>query len=560
LENPARALERFQRSMLACFIVYARALAPYSRGMFRVPAVQFIDKRLINSMAELFQPTSEQRSDEHFWPNSLRTRLQHNWITASQTRGTTKPDDPLVVPTDFKGTPEQTASAYFSGTPFMNLFLSNAFIDLPATTRFEHQWVVAPTGSGKTQLLQTQILADLEKVKEGASLIIIDSQGMGDGKFLSNVANLKIFAKGQPLDGKLVVLQPDPDHPLALNLFDMGQHSTELSARDRQILHTSALKMITFCLAGTTDQQQDMIEYLVQLAMVIPNATIATVRQMLVVRGLKEFQSEYSEALSIVDETVRDYFLHSFHTQIQNITKEAVLRRIMGMLRNPVFRKMYQNERNRFDMLREIDAGKVIVINTDVALMGEDACELFGRFFISLLVQATQQRTKKTPVFCYIDECQDYIASDENIASLLDKARKQNVGFVLAHQRLANIKSPNVLDALSNVAIKFAGGNVTDAATLARYMRTTPEFVADQPRLSFATFIRGQTPHAIGVKVEYGKLEAMERMTTEEHEELQRSMWERYSVSAQHPLSPDVQGSQSSPEPTESTEKWDDVV
>ena len=556
-DNVSQLLENFKSPLLNACIEIRRLVKP-TDVVFRVSVYDLISKDTVSNVLHVFDWNYSGYHNKIVFP-SLLSQLRFNWYNISKKqlgiqsfeKGNT------VAARDFEGTPREAAEQYLANTPLLNLFTAGTYFPLPPQSRFEHQWVVAPTGSGKTQLLQTQILGDLEKVKDGASLIIIDSQGMGDGKFLSNIANLKVFAKGQPLDGKLVVLQPDPDHPLALNLFDMGQHSPGLSARDRQILHTSALKMITFCLSGTSDQQQDMIEYMVQLAMVVPNATIRTVRQMLTAKDLGLFRAEFGQALAVVDETVREYFEHTFFARSQtgNVTKEAVLRRIMGMLRNPVFRKMYQNERNKFDMLTEIDAGKVIVINTDVALMGTEACELFGRFFISLLVQATQQRTNKNPVFCYIDEATDYIASDENIASLLDKARKQNVGFILSHQRLAQIRSPNVLDALSNVAIKFAGGNITDASTLAKYMRTTPEFIADQPRLSFAAFVRGQTPQALQVKLEYGKMEAMECMTEGEQRELQASMRERYAVTAASPTAP------SSPAKGGVTDvEWEDVV
>jgi hypothetical protein len=193
-----------------------------------------------------------------------------------------------------------------------------------------------------------------------------------------------------------------------------------------------------------------------------------------------------------------------------------------------------------------------------MALLGQDACELFGRFFISLLVQATQRRTADTAVYCYIDECQDYIANDENIALLLDKARKQKVGFVFAHQRLANIKSPNVLDALSNTAIKCAARTDTDAATLARYMRTTPDFISNQKKLAFAVFARDATSRALSIQVEYGLMENMERMTVDEEREIRQRMRERYCVSpSSTAASPPSSSASERPVPDS---EWEDVV
>lgn len=103
----------------------------------------------------------------------------------------------------------------------------------------------------------------------------------------------------------------------------------------------------------------------------------------------------------------------------------------------------------------------------------------------------------RLPTFVYIDECHDYIANEEKIAELIDKARKQRVSFTFAHQRLSNIKSPNVLDALSNVGIRMASRNETDATVLAKRLNTTPEYITNQPIGTFATYIRGHTPTAI---------------------------------------------------------------
>ena len=54
-----------------------------------------------------------------------------------------------------------------------------------------------------------------------------------------------------------------------------------------------------------------------------------------------------------------------------------------------------------------------MLINTAKDLLKQDGCELFGRFFISLLAQAAQERSaipedRRRSTFVYIDEAQDY--------------------------------------------------------------------------------------------------------------------------------------------------------
>jgi hypothetical protein len=206
----------------------------------------------------------------------------------------------------------------------------------------------------------------------------------------------------------------------------------------------------------------------------------------------------------------------------------------MGMMGNQTFRKMFKNRTNKFNMMQELSEAKVILINTDLAYLKADGCRLFGRFFVAQLLQAAEMRGEGLPVYCYIDEMHDYLANDENLAMLLDKARKRNIGMILAHQRLSQITSANVLDALSNVDIQIAGGNRTDATKLAGLMKTTPEEISDQLVGSFMCFVKGRTQHAVQIRVPE-VMKHMPRMTKSELERVRRTMQNKYAGSGDMP-------------------------
>jgi type IV secretory pathway VirB4 component len=68
--------------------------------------------------------------------------------------------------------------SYLRGTPFAEFFCTPYPFTIPASVRFEHTHIVGGSGHGKTQLLQTLILRDLDALSQGqGSLIVIDSQG-----------------------------------------------------------------------------------------------------------------------------------------------------------------------------------------------------------------------------------------------------------------------------------------------------------------------------------------------------------------------------------------------
>jgi hypothetical protein len=399
--------------------------------------------------------------------------------------------------------------------------------ELPLVSRFKHQWVISPSGGGKTTLLESQIIRDLDKVARGeCSVVVIDSQAVpGKESLIPNIAWLKVFAPGQPLAGKLVLLEPDPEYPLALNMFDRSLTDIRgMSARDRDMYDTSAAEMIQFCLSAMTDQQDDLFAYVVQFLMIVPDATIDDLVKILAPKGL----DNYRQYLDKADPSVQTFFNTMFDGKGFQVTRDAVLRRVAGVLKNRTFRHMFQSKRNKFSMLRELSEPKVILINTDMAYLGPGACQLFGRFFISQLVQMVQVRGAGLPVFCYIDELQDYLSDDPNLEFLNDKARKRNVGMIYAHQRLSNIKSEGVRDSLCNVDIQFAGGNRTDAKLLAELIHTTPELIQSMEPGNFMTFVKGQTRAAVQLEVKE-LLPLMARMTDAEMRQIKREMRERYA-------------------------------
>ena len=158
-------------------------------------------------------------------------------------------------------------------------------MSIPQSARFEHHWIVAGSGHGKTQTLQYLIGQDLERVAEGeASVIVIDSQG----DLIRNIAGLEAFAAGGELDGRLCLIDPtDIEYPVALNLFDVNIDRVHgYSALDRERLINSVLELYDFVLgsllsAEFTQKQGVVFRYIMRLMLHIPDANIQTLRQLM---------------------------------------------------------------------------------------------------------------------------------------------------------------------------------------------------------------------------------------------------------------------------------------
>nr|WP_317056553.1 type IV secretory system conjugative DNA transfer family protein [Roseovarius sp. W115] len=467
----------------------------------------------------------------------LADRLERNLVAASGGN----PADPGSFTRQPK-TPSQSDEkdpvrlvlSYLAGTPLASIFDQTVTYTISQSVRFEHHHIVAGSGHGKTQTLQYLIANDLEAVAAGEqSVVVLDSQG----DLIRNIASLKEFAPGGQLHDRVVIIDPtDVEYPVSLNLFDVGlERLQEYPLLERERLTNSILELYDFVLgtllaAEMTQKQNVIFRYVTRLMLHIPDATIHTLRELM------EPGSEvaFAEHIAKLEGTARRFFETEFAGKEFEQTKKQVLRRLWGILENQTFERMFSHPRSKLDLFSEMNSGKVILINTAKDLLKEQGSQIFGRFFIALIAQAAQERATirekdRTPTLVYIDEAADYF--DRNIGLILAQARKYKVGMVLAHQYLGQL-DPKLQEAFAaNTSVKFAGGvSAKDARTLAPMLYTDPRLIEQQPKGSFAAYVRGVSSGAVPLSFPLGYLEDKERLDTEDADLLRKKMRERYAV------------------------------
>jgi hypothetical protein len=253
----------------------------------------------------------------------------------------------------------------------------------------------------------------------------------------------------------------------------------------------------------------------------IPNPTLHTFKEVMV-RGLTN--------LDELNPHARQFFENretGFHSKTYDSTRKEVVWRLDYLLTNPVMRSMFSATHTRLDLGKEMDAGKVIIINNSKAILGDEGAEFFGRFFVALIARAAQQRSgrsaaTKKPCYVYIDECQSVIAKDAKIPVLLDECRSQKIALILAHQRTAQL-APPVLDAVANCAIRMANSD-DEAKYLSSKLRMDAEILQSLPRGTFGAYVRDLTPQGIQLKVSRVDLDTWPKMTNAESEAIRARM------------------------------------
>ena len=150
-----------------------------------------------------------------------------------------------------------------------------------------------------------------------------------------------------------------------------------------------------------------------------------------------------------------------------------VMNKLRPFLMRPSLRRVIGQSEPKFDLQSVFHSRRILLVNLAKGAMGIEAASLLGALVLAGLWQHAQERSriepgKRAPVFVYIDEFQDYLHLPTDLGDALAQARGLGIGFVLAHQHLAQL-SPSMragvmANARSRICFQLAQD---DAKTLA---------------------------------------------------------------------------------------------
>ena len=531
---------------------FIKALPPFPETgkQITIPLYQFIDNKhkLVQLLVTKVIENTEVTKFGLF--KNLTRQLNANIESLSYKLFKYSKTSRIVMPIDYKG--DDVIEAYLPNTPFLDLLNIPVSFGIPMEKRFEAMWVVGRQGSGKTQLLQWLMTLDLELVAaDAASIVVIDAHN----DLISNIRKLKVFAPGHPLSGKLVVIEPNIDHPPALNLFDIGRgRLDQYSPTERERVVTIAEELLSYVIeamlqegASLTSMQGMLFGYIARLMFEVPYANLSTFSEILSItsRDRKgEKLQQYQKYIKKLSPAAQDFYRDQFFNTMLDSTKEQVGWRISALRKNQFFESMFSATNSKLDLFEELNSGKVFIVNTSKRDLGEHGTNFFGRFVIASLLTAAEERAiltskNRKAAFVYIDEAQDYLAHDTKIATIIDQCRKMRVGLIASHQRV-NQMDGSVRDALGNAAIKFANtSNHACLQTLSHALHTDSDFIAFQRDLEFAVHFSGLR-RAFTFPVKAGVMENLPKMTQSEAKAVQKDIWDRYTTQSKMPKKEDV--------------------
>ena len=307
---------------------------------------------------------------------------------------------------------------------------------LSREARLRHTHLIGASGTGKSTLLASMILEDLE---EGRGVGVIDPHGDLVDEVLGRMP------AGREKD--LVLFDPaEPEVSAGWNI---------LEARGEAEKNMLASDLVSVFQRLSRAWGDNMTAVLANAVLVLLEARRpATLADL--ARFLRDgrFREEY---LSEVDDPYLLVFWREEFPKMRGHPEEPILVRLNGFLRTRLIRDVLSEVRTGIDFRRLVDEGGVLLGKLSQGAIGEENSSLLGSLLVAKLHQAALSREElrpeaRRPFFLYLDEF--HLFATASMASLFAGIRKYRLAVTVAHQDLRQLRDalPEVEHAVTSNA------------------------------------------------------------------------------------------------------------
>ena len=315
--------------------------------------------------------------------------------------------------------------------------------------RRQHLYIVGQTGTGKTTLLKTMIVADMEA---GRGLAVIDPHGDLFDELLSRIPQNRL--------DDVVILDPtDTDFPVGLNMLECSDERQryfvvrEMRAiMERLIRDQYEHAAVEF--AGPIFYQHMQMNMLLAMSNPDDPGTLLEFYEIFqherywrrwLPLGWKEPQLERwtEQTLPNINYTERYRDGMSWGEYLSSKFEDFVF--------DPKLRLIFGQKRSSIDLRRIMDEGKILLVNLAKGELTEANARFLGMVLMAKVMTAAMSRTElpaeeRQMFYLYVDEFQSL--ATQSFVLLLSEARKFGLSLTLANQFVSQIKDERIVQAI----------------------------------------------------------------------------------------------------------------
>lgn len=320
--------------------------------------------------------------------------------------------------------------------------------------RLRHLYVIGQTGTGKTGLMKSMIIQDIEN---GEGCCFIDPHG-------SDI--LDILAAVPPERYKDVIYfdPADLSRPFGLNFLEY-----DVSRPEQKTFIVNELLMIFRRLYGDVPESmgpafEQYFRNATQLVMEDP-ASGSTILDIARVLSNGEFRRE--KLVKSMNPIINQFWNEIVTKTGGEVALENIVPYITNKFddftANDFIRPIVGQQDSSFKFREVMDMRKILLINLSKGRLGEKNANLLGliivgKLFMAALSRADNPRAPYPPFYLYIDEFQN--VTTDSIPGILSEARKYKLSLAVAHQFLDQIEEKTrdaVFGNVGNMAVFRVG-------------------------------------------------------------------------------------------------------
>jgi type IV secretory pathway TraG/TraD family ATPase VirD4 len=309
----------------------------------------------------------------------------------------------------------------------------NRLFGIKHEDRFSHLYIIGKTGTGKSTLLETMALQDLER---GNGFALIDPHG-------DLVARIAARIPASQRHRVIYLNTTDPAQPYGYNPL---RHVAE----DRIALAASGMMDVFKKMwpEAWGVRMEHILRNVLMALLEQPNSTLHDVSRLF---SDKQFRMQVAKSLR--NETVRTFLLREFEQFLFGYRTDGtapIQNKVGAFLADPLLNRILTAPEKDLHIRRIMDQGQVLLVNLAKGHIGEDSSSLLGGLLVTTIGLAAFSRADtppagRRPFFVYVDEFQSFTTLA--LANMLSELRKYRIGFTLAHQYLHQLE-PDVRHAV----------------------------------------------------------------------------------------------------------------
>jgi energy-coupling factor transporter ATP-binding protein EcfA2 len=322
---------------------------------------------------------------------------------------------------------------------------------LSESTRGQHTYIIGQTGTGKTTLLKTMILADM---KAGNGLAVIDPHGELYDDLLALIPENR--------KNDVVLLDPsETEFPVGFNLLHV-KHDDEREAVIKEM--RAILKRYIFEYYSITDggYAGPVFFQHIQNNLLLASSDINNPGTILEANNIFIKPGYYQRWLPLKwqNHILSDWVTNSLpNIDYQSFSRDGGMYgdyfsgKLSDFTNDPRVSLIFGQPYSTIDIADIIEKKKILLINLSKGLLGEASASLLGMILMAKFSTAFMERRKYleegkklTPFYLYVDEFQNI--ATENFSILLSEARKFGLGLILANQFISQVREKNIREAI----------------------------------------------------------------------------------------------------------------